>query len=149
MSPFRRSTIPLRRKSFTLVGEIIKESLHLSDGSSERVNERVNKRVSEWVNLPSSPITRSFRFAYSRVNNFDANNQLTMEINSHCRWQDKKVYGYPLDASFGNTTKLCLVLWIDHSKQFGQGRFSLLLEQNCVILAMRNYVLVKCGYSCV
>ena len=30
--------------------------------------ERASEWVSEWVNLPSSPITRSLRFAYSRVN---------------------------------------------------------------------------------
>ena len=33
------------------------------------VMDRVSERANEWVNMPSIPITRSLRFAYSRVKN--------------------------------------------------------------------------------
>ena len=52
---------PLPHSSFAMT--IMADELHLSDGRIERGSEW----VSEWVNFPSSSITRLLRFAYSRV----------------------------------------------------------------------------------
>ena len=58
-----------------------------------------------------------------------------IEIDFDFPLRDWKVCKHRLDATFGNIWRLCSFLRIDYSKQFGQGRLSLLREQHYLVLA--------------
>ena len=67
-----------------------------------------------------------------------------IEIDFDFPLRDWKVYKRWLDTSFGNIWRLCLLLRIDYSKQFGQGRLSLFWEQHYLVLAgMKLYLCRK------